>query len=68
MDTVFKRLNAPLKIVAVNDSAFKQQDESPLALTQKYNTTLVDGTVCALHSHGEDMSTLFIVLFCITME
>ena len=31
MDTVFRRLVGPLKIIAVSDSAFKRQDESPLA-------------------------------------
>ena len=31
MDTVFRRLNGPFKIVAVSDSAFKRQEESPLA-------------------------------------
>ena len=31
VETLFKRLNGPLGIVAVGDSAFKRQDESPLA-------------------------------------
>ena len=31
METTFKRLTGPLKIIAVSDSAFKRQDESPLA-------------------------------------
>ena len=31
METIFKKLTGPLKIVAVSDSAFKRQDESPLA-------------------------------------
>ena len=31
LETIFKRFTGPLKIIAVSDSAFKRQDESPLA-------------------------------------
>ena len=31
VETLFKKLQGPNKLVAVSDSAFKKQDESPLA-------------------------------------